>query len=172
MPHPILSLSDLVPGPLPDRIAPPEAIRHLYDPRVAPLGPRLGARQLGCSLIALAPGRRGFPFHSHRANEELFVILDGRGEIRIGSERRAIRAGDLIACPAGGPETAHQIINTGDRELSYLAISTRHSPEIAEYPDSGALMAIADYAVGEDGVAQGVRHVCGGQGTLDYWDEA
>jgi uncharacterized cupin superfamily protein len=172
MPHPIVSLSEIVPSPLPDRIAPPEALRHRYDPRVAPLGHRLGARQLGCSLIALAPDRCGFPFHSHRANEELFFILDGTGEIRIGDERRAIRAGDLIACPAGGPETAHHILNTGERELSYLAISTRHSPEIAEYPDSGTLMAIADYAVGEDGTEQGVRHICGSRGTLDYWDGA
>jgi hypothetical protein len=47
------------------------------------------------------------------------------------SERFAVRtgyiarSGDVIACPAGGRETAHQIINTGTDELRYLAVSTK-----------------------------------------------
>ena len=35
-----------------------------------------------------------------------------------------------MACPAGGPESAHQIINCGDEELRYLAVSTQRAPEI------------------------------------------
>jgi uncharacterized cupin superfamily protein len=40
-----------------------------------------------------------------------FFVL-GLGEVRIGSETLITR-GDFVACPPGGPETAHQIINTG-----------------------------------------------------------
>jgi hypothetical protein len=40
-------------------------------------------------------------------------VLEGEGEIRIGDAKHPIRKGDFIACPPGGPETAHQIINTG-----------------------------------------------------------
>ena len=36
----------------------------------------------------------------------------------------------------GGPETAHQLINTGTDDLVYLAVSTAVLPEIVGYPDS------------------------------------
>lgn len=42
----------------------------------------------------------------------------------------------MIACAVGGPETAHQIVNTSNAELKYLAVSTRLSPEVCDYPDS------------------------------------
>jgi len=74
------------------------------------------------------------------------VVLAGSGEIRIGDETFPIRAGDIIACPAGGHETAHQIINTESQELRYLAISTQQSPEIAEYPDTGRFGVLAEMA--------------------------
>jgi uncharacterized cupin superfamily protein len=85
------------------------------------LGRQLGALKLGLNLIALAPGKRAFAFHSHRVNEEMFYVVAGRGEMRLGENRHALHAGNVVACPAGGPETAHQIINTGDEELRYLA---------------------------------------------------
>jgi uncharacterized cupin superfamily protein len=47
-----------------------------------------------------------------------------------------IKGGDIIARPAGGKRTAHQIINTSEEELRFLAVSTKLSPEIAEYPDT------------------------------------
>lgn len=43
----------------------------------------------------------------------MFFVLQGTGEIRIGESTLPIRPGDVIACPAGGKETAHQIVNTG-----------------------------------------------------------
>jgi len=46
-----------------------------------------------------------------------------------------VRAGDLIASPAGAE--AHQIINTGASELRYLALSDIATVDIIEYPDSG-----------------------------------
>ncbi len=42
----------------------------------------------------------------------MFLILEG--ELRFGNERFAIRKHEVIACPPGGPEGAHQIINTGE----------------------------------------------------------
>src|SRR5688572_5259259 len=85
---------------------------------------RIGARKLGYNITAVAAGKRAAPFHNHPAKEEMFFVLQGSGEVRIGEARYAIRTGDIIACPAGGKETAHQIINTGTEELRYLAVST------------------------------------------------
>jgi uncharacterized cupin superfamily protein len=100
----------------------------------------LGTEKLGCSLVVVPPGKKAWPYHRQHANEELFVILAGEGTLRHEGERHPIRAGDVISSRTG---TAHQIINTSAAELRYLAISTMHHPEIAEYPDSGKRMLIA-----------------------------
>jgi uncharacterized cupin superfamily protein len=60
-----------------------------------------------------------------------------------------IKEGDIIACPAGGKETAHQSINTSEEELRFLAVSTRLSPEIAEYSDTNRFGVLASLAPDE-----------------------
>lgn len=151
--------------PLPAAIAPRGPARERYGPRVAMLGALVGAEKLGCNLIVLAPGMRAFPFHSHRTNEEAFFVLSGDGQIRMGSKIHAIRSGDLISAPAGGPETAHQIINTGDVELRYLAFSTRETPDVIEYPDT-AKFRVIDIPRGDSGFD---AHRSSGP-SIDYWD--
>ena len=100
------------------------------------IGPLLGAKDLGYAYDVVPPGKRSCPFHSHRGEEEMFFIVRGTGMLRYGGETRKISAGDMICCPAGGPETAHQIINDSDAELAYLSISTKPPAEMCEYPDS------------------------------------
>ena len=43
------------------------------------IGPLLGAKDLGYSYDVVPPGKRSCPFHSHRAEEEMFFIVQGRG---------------------------------------------------------------------------------------------
>lgn len=141
-----------------------------FSARLGSIGTSIGARLLGYNVTVLPPGKRAFPFHNHRVNEEMFFILDGQGELRLGSDSYRIRTGDVIACPPGGPETAHQIVNTSAAELRYLAVSTRLSPEIAEYPDSGKFGVLAELEIGDDGRPQQWRFVGRQDGSLDYWD--
>jgi uncharacterized cupin superfamily protein len=105
-------------------------------------------------------------------NEEMFFVLDGEGEVRIGTARYPIRGGDVLACPPGGPETAHQIVNTSETaELRYLAVSTRLSPEVAEYPDSGKFGVLAEFPPDADGRPQTLRFIGRTQASLDdYWE--
>jgi uncharacterized cupin superfamily protein len=114
-------------------------IRHgeLFEARLAPVSPRLGAMRLGYNVTSVPPGKRAFPFHCHHANEEMFFILEGSGTLRFGEREHAVRAGDFIACPPGGATVAHQIINTGVVELRYIAVSTAIDTDVYEYPDSG-----------------------------------
>ena len=42
------------------------------------------------NLTAVPPGKRAFPFHNHRVNEEMFFILEGTGEVRIGCDDTAV----------------------------------------------------------------------------------
>ncbi|HEY8075329.1 MAG TPA: cupin domain-containing protein [Labilithrix sp.] len=142
MKKPIVNIADVELRPFAAPI--PEELQGTFGCRMAMIGPAIGAQKLGYNVTAVAPGRRAFPFHSHRANEEMFFVLEGEGELRIGSERHAIKKGDFIACPPGGAETAHQIINTGSAELKYLAVSTKITPEIAEYPDSKKFGVLAE----------------------------
>ncbi|MFQ5622738.1 MAG: cupin domain-containing protein [Paracoccaceae bacterium] len=110
---------------------------------MAPMGKAIGAEKLGAMYMQVEPGKRAFPYHCHHGNEEMFVILEGEGTYRYGGAEYPLRAGDVGAAPAGGPETAHQIINTGTETLRYLSLSTKYDPDIAEYPDSGKFAAMA-----------------------------
>jgi uncharacterized cupin superfamily protein len=141
-----------------------------FDARVGAIGGRLGAQRLGYNVTVLAPGKRAFPMHSHRVNEEMFLVLEGEGEIRIGESRHAIRGGDVIACPPGGVETAHQIVNTSNAELKFLAVSTRLSPDIVEYPDSDKFGVLAEFPPGADGQPTLFRFVSRVGANLDYWE--
>ena len=128
------------------------------------IGPLLGAKDLGYSYDVVQPGKSSCPFHSHRAEEEMFFIVRGTGTLRYGDETRRVRAGDFICCPTGGPETAHQIINDSDAELAYISVSTMMPAEVCEYPDSGKIGAFGQ---------GGMRHMTPAGAKVDYWkDEA
>ncbi len=118
----------------------------------------------------MPPGKRAFPFHNHHVNEEMFFIIVGEGEVRIGDAIYPIRPGDVIACPTGGRETAHQIINTGSVELKYLSVSTKLSPDIGEYPDSNKFGVFSEYATDADGKPRVLRFVGRESLSVDYWD--
>lgn len=139
----IINISEVEPKPFPAPI--PEHLKEKYEgAKIGFISSLIGAKKLGFNLTVVPPGKRAFQFHNHRVNEELFFILEGQGEVRIGSETFKIKQGDLISNPPGGKETAHQIINTSDKELKYLSFSTKESPEIADYPDSGKFGILAD----------------------------
>ena len=170
MSKPIINIADVELQPRPAAYAATGEAAERFDAQVGMIGSVLGAQKLGYNITAIPPGKRAFPFHNHRVNEEMFFILEGSGEIRIGHERYPIRQGDIIACPPGGAETAHQIINTSNAELKFLAISTAQSPEICEYPDSGKFSIWAEFPTDTDGKPQGFRYVGRAADSIDYWD--
>ena len=130
-------------------------------------GPRAGtvAQKLGAGFDIVPPGKRSCPYHFHYAQEEMFVILEGEGTLRVAGEMIPIRAGDVIDIPPG-PEYPHQIINSSDAPLKYLSISTQEFPEICEYPDSGKYLA---YTRTLGPLLQGGR-MHRADTDLDYWD--
>ena len=131
-----------------------------FEAQLGSISSRIGACKLGYNVTVLAPGKRAFPFHSHRVNEEMFFILEGGGEIRIGPETYPVTRGDVIACPPGGPETAHQLINTSETdEMKYLAVATSMSPEIAEYPDSEKVGVLGEFPADGDGKLTVMRYI-------------
>ena len=128
------------------------------------IGMPLGTKKIGCGLVVLEPGKRAWPHHEHYAQEELFIVLEGEGTVRYGDSEHAIRTGDVIFAPPG-KGTAHQIVNTSDAPLRYLAFSSTDSPEICYYPDSGKYATFHS----ENGQFP-VHFVAHEDARRDYWD--
>ena len=102
----------------------------------AQVSPHIGGKKLGYAVVRLKPGKRAWPYHSHHAIEEMFYILSGTGLLRHADEEFPIRAGDFICSPAD-PQQPHQIVNTSDEELAYIALSNEMTTDVMLYPDSG-----------------------------------
>jgi uncharacterized cupin superfamily protein len=166
---PVINLDEVEIGDRPQRFVPTGKAVERFGSKMGSVGSRIGARLLGYNITAVQPGKRAFPLHNHHANEEMFFILAGSGELRVGAEVWSIRAGDFIASPPGGPELAHQIVNTGPEELRYLAVSTLIYPETVEYPDSNKV-ALMSRQTAADGSPRMVVHIGKAGESLDYWE--
>ena len=171
MTRPVINLDEIELKSRPAAYAATGDAANRYDATMGQIGRRIGAKQLGYNVTAIPPGKRAFPVHSHRVNEEMFLIIHGSGEVRIGADSYPLRAGDIVACPAGGVETAHQIVNTGTEELRFLAVSTMGSPELCEYPDSGKFGVYADFYGAADGKPRSFRHIGREFQSIDYWED-
>jgi uncharacterized cupin superfamily protein len=170
MDRPVINIEDIELQPRPDAFAASGDAAKRFDARIGQIAPLIGAHQLGYNITSVPPGKRAFPFHNHRVNEEMFFILKGNGELRFGEKTYSVRPGDVIACPAGDKRYAHTLLNTGDSELRYLAVSTKLSPEIAEYPDSGKFGVLAQFA-GEDSDEPRMFYHIDREGEgLNYWE--
>ena len=143
--------------------------RDVREPHYDAMGARLArgtaALKLGASIDVLQPGKRGCPYHLHHAQEEMFIVLEGHGTMRVAGEMLAVKPGDVVFVPPG-PDYPHQMINTSDAPLKYLSISTKDVPEVVEYPDSGKVLTSARVAGNDFGFARMNRL----DTDLDYWD--
>ena len=136
--------------------------------RRARLGRQAGSEKLGASLFELPPGASSFPLHIHHANEELIVVLVGRPTLRSLDGERELRAGEVVACPAGR-SGAHRIDNRSDEPARFLIVSTMISPEVNEYPDSGKVWA-RSFAPGAEGPDDALDVLARPDPELDYLD--
>jgi len=137
----------------------------IYTSKRGSIGRLIGAKKLGYNLTVVPPGKVQCPFHCHHGEEEMFLVIEGEGELRFGDQRYPIRAHDVIACPQGGPEVAHQIINTGKTDLRYLALSNLVDIEVCEYPDSGKVSLVTGRRD-----EPGLRKMFRAETSVDYYD--
>lgn len=132
----------------------------LYESRIGALSDGTAARKLGCGVDTVPPGKQSCPYHFHHSQEEMFIILEGEGTLRVAGERLPVKAGDVIFIPCG-PEYPHQLLNSSAAELKYLSISTQERPEVCEYPDSGKVGVFS---------GQGPAFIQRRAASLDYWE--
>lgn len=169
MPRPIINLDELEFVRWNTRFSDPSAPLDRYGADVADIGRKIGARKLGYNLTVIDPGKAAYPAHNHRINEEMFLVLEGSGELRLGAKRHPVRAGDVIACPPGGPDTAHQLMNTGAAPFRVLSISTFESVDVIDYPDSGKT-GFGVIGQGPDGKPEIKRGMMRNDQQANYWD--
>ena len=129
-----------------------------YDTEGASLTEGTAAQQLGARIDVVAPGQQSCPYHYHFAEEEMFIVLQGEGTLRVAGELVPVRAGDVITIPAG-PEYPHHLLNTSDAPLHYVSVSTQKTPEICVYPDSGKVGCYGP----------GLRMLVPQDAGVDYW---
>ena len=107
-----------------------------FKAQYADVGGKIGAHQLGYNITIIPPGKKSYPDHNHHVSEEMFLILEGTGLLRVGENKYPLKKNDIVACPTGDRSVAHQIINDGNIDLKYLALGTKKPYDICEYPDS------------------------------------
>jgi uncharacterized cupin superfamily protein len=137
-----------------------------FEVGLADIDAALGTTQIGATLHVVPAGKTAWPFHRHHGNDELFLVLSGAGEYRVGERRVPIRAGDCIGAPAGGE--AHQIINSSPAELRYIAVANHGRADVIEYPDSGKIA--ISIAHGNDRDPPSILDLRGRFTAADYWD--
>jgi quercetin dioxygenase-like cupin family protein len=72
-------------------------------------------------VVVLEPGEAP-PLHVHPDTEQVFYVLDGKAELRIGPEAAAsfrVGPGDVVRIP---PNTWHKIANDGDIPVRYVCV--------------------------------------------------
>jgi uncharacterized cupin superfamily protein len=137
------------PAPRPPRIVAVAEVpgdvrdRGEFGATIRNVGVALGSRNTGMRHATIAPGRINAPPHVHNAEEEMFVVLDGAGALVLYDldgaviEERAVRAGHVIARPAG-TGVAHTF-RAGDGGMTVLSYGERKGEDVAWYPRSSKL---------------------------------
>jgi uncharacterized cupin superfamily protein len=127
--------------------------------RVRDLGRAASSVQTGLRHAEVLPGKLNAPPHCHSAEEEIFVVLEGGGDLLLWEDDRVVeqpvRAGSVVACRPG-TGVAHAFRGGGEG-MMLLLYGTRDPNDICFYPRSGKVM------------LRGVGLV-GRIEPLDYWD--
>ncbi|MCK4359328.1 MAG: cupin domain-containing protein [Candidatus Cloacimonetes bacterium] len=102
------------------------------------LGALAGSEKLYVNIDFVKPGAKSVKYHSHSLQEEFFLILEGKGEVRINNKEFIVKKGDFFAKPAG-KEIAHQFINNSNEILKILDCGVNDKNDIITYSDENVI---------------------------------
>jgi len=110
------------------------------------LAKQLGAERLGTRMWRLEPGQASTR-HRHRDQEELYLLLEGEGRVRIGEEVLTLAPLDTMLIEPG---TTRQLFNDTEADQLWLVVGAPPEPvntlemsaeQLAElYPDGPKAM--------------------------------
>lgn len=111
------------------------------------LAPVAGLTQMGATHVTLAPGGYSSQRHWHRGQDELVVMIAGEAVLIDDSGETPVRAGDVLAFPAG-EANGHHLHNRSEEPCVFVAIGAGDRET-----DSGVYSDI-DMVFGPDGYAR------------------
>ena len=76
-----------------------------------------GAKVRLCARLILPPGS-GIGTHRHEDEDEVYLVLVGKGVLDDGRERQVVQAGDAVLTRSG---ESHSILNDGEEDLEIAA---------------------------------------------------
>lgn len=65
------------------------------------------------------PIGKSFQPHCHEDMEEVFILLKGKAEIKVGNEKEVIEKGDTVVIPI---RKVHEMENIGNENIEYLVV--------------------------------------------------
>ena len=68
--------------------------------------------------VVVPPGST-IGFHRHGENEEMYIVLEGKGLMKIENEETPVSKGDMILNPMGG---RHGLVNNSSEKIDLLVI--------------------------------------------------
>ena len=74
------------------------------------------ATNFAWGLVVLEPNGGQVPWHNQE-QEEVYFIVEGRGEVCLGQERQEVSTGQAVYIPSG---VFHQLTNTGDSPMKMM----------------------------------------------------
>jgi len=117
---------------------------YMYDPKFDTklktilIGQAIGTEKIYVNMDFVKPGSESVKYHSHSRQEEFYLIMSGKGILRIDGKEISIKKGDVISTPAG-KDSGHQFINNSEEILQILDIGTREKGDIITYPDENVM---------------------------------
>jgi len=126
------------------------------------------SKHLAFDIRSLDPGKYSFPYHFHRAAEELFYIISGQATLRTPDGFSKIQKGDLIFFEEG-ETSAHQLFNHSEEACVYLDILTRPELDVCEYPDSGKIAILPRIGIFEK--SSKVNYFKGEEDVVNKWPD-
>jgi uncharacterized cupin superfamily protein len=119
-----------------------ERVMTTIGRRIRMLGEAVGSQRTGLRHCEVLPGMLNAPPHCHSAEDEIFIVLEGGGQVLLweeeGVEEHAVRAGSVVARPAG-TGVAHAF-RGGDEGMTVLMYGTREPNDMCFYPRSGKIL--------------------------------
>ena len=88
------------------------------------LAEQLDAKAIGARLWRLEPGQASTR-HRHREHEELYLVLEGTGRIRVDDELLTLEAMDALVVE---PRTTRQAFNDTDADCLWLVVGAPPEP--------------------------------------------
>ncbi len=111
-----------------DDLAPRAGAQELGEARFA--RQPLGAVGIGVSLQRLRPGKRSPFAHRHGMDEEVYVVLQGSGQVAIDDQVREIGRLDTIRVAPGSLRS----FEAGPEGLEFLAVGSHHAGDAEMAP--------------------------------------